>query len=90
MRRTLLIVLSALVAVLALGRAVVATGGDGSSITRPRLERSLPATFSHLYVQQARSSAARASPRRRCTPRRCATRRGAKRPDAGPGRTGSA
>ncbi len=53
MRRTFLVLLAALVAVLAIGTAVVATGGS-STVTRPRLERALPATFAHLYVKQAR------------------------------------
>lgn len=52
MRRTVLTVLAALVAVVALGAVAVATG-SGSSVTRPRLERSLAATFSNIYTQQA-------------------------------------
>ena len=85
MRRTLLIVLSALVAVLALGSAVVATGGDGSSITRPRLERSLPATFSHLYVQQARMLGRPGITAASLHAKAMCDKAGAKRPDAGPG-----
>jgi hypothetical protein len=54
MRRTILVALAALVAVLALSAAVVATGGDNSTVTRPRLERSLTTTFANLYVDQAR------------------------------------
>jgi hypothetical protein len=54
MRRTILVVLAALVVVLALGSAVVATNGDRSTVTRPRLERSLTTTFANLYVDQAR------------------------------------
>jgi hypothetical protein len=53
MRRTVLVVLTALVAILALGTAVVA-GNGGSSVTRPRLERSLATVFSNVYAQQAR------------------------------------
>ncbi|MCW2844066.1 MAG: hypothetical protein JWN22_1982 [Nocardioides sp.] len=53
MRRIIVPVLVALVAILALGTAVVA-GGSSSTVTRARLERSLPAAFAHLYVQQAR------------------------------------
>ncbi|MEQ7847568.1 hypothetical protein [Nocardioides kribbensis] len=52
MRRRVLIVLAALVALLAVGSAMTAAGG-GSSVTRPRLERSLPAVFAHVYAQQA-------------------------------------
>jgi hypothetical protein len=54
MRRTLLTILAALVAVVALGSVVVATSGDASSVTRARLEKSLPVTFANLYVDQAR------------------------------------
>jgi hypothetical protein len=54
MRRTILVILAALVAVLALGTAVVGTSGDSSTVTRPRLERSLTATFANLYAGKAR------------------------------------
>jgi hypothetical protein len=53
MRRTILVILAALVAVLALGSAVIASSGDNSTVTRPRLERSLTTTFANLYVDQA-------------------------------------
>ena len=53
MRRTILVILTALVAVVALGSAVIATRGDTSTVTRPRLERSLTTTFANLYVDQA-------------------------------------
>jgi hypothetical protein len=54
MRRTILVILAALVAVIALGSVVVATSGYNSTVTRPRLERSLTTTFANLYVDQAR------------------------------------
>jgi hypothetical protein len=54
MRRTILAMLAALVAVIALGSAVVAASGDPSTVTRPRLERSLTTTFANLYVGHAR------------------------------------
>ena len=54
MRRTVLVILAALVAVLALGSAVVATSGDSSTVTRPRLERSLTTDFANQYAEQAR------------------------------------
>ncbi len=54
MRRTILVVLAALVAVIALGSAVIATNGDSSTVTRPRLERSLTTTFANVYAEQAR------------------------------------
>jgi hypothetical protein len=85
MRRTLLIVLAALVAVLALGSAVVATSGDSSTITRPRLERSLPATFSHLYVQQAKLLGRPGITARSLHAKAMCDKAGAQRPDAGPG-----
>ena len=53
MRRTVLSVLAALAVVVALGAAAFAVNGGSSSITRARLERSLPVTFANLYVQKA-------------------------------------
>jgi hypothetical protein len=53
MRRIIIPVLVALVALVALGSAVLA-GSGGSSVTRPRLERSLPVAFANLYAQQTR------------------------------------
>ena len=53
MRRFIISLIAAVAVVLAVGGAVVAGSGGGSSITRARLERSLPATFSNLYAQQA-------------------------------------
>lgn len=53
MRRFLITVLAALAVVLAVSGAVVAGTGGGSSVTRARLERSLPITFAHLYADQA-------------------------------------
>jgi hypothetical protein len=51
--RALLPVL-AVVLVVGVLAAVVAVRGSGTDITRARLERSLPATFSNIYVQQAK------------------------------------
>lgn len=53
MRRIIIGSLLALLAVVVLGTAVIASGGE-SSVTRARLERSLPVTFANLYVEQAR------------------------------------
>ncbi len=53
MRRTLLTVLAAMVVVVTIASVAVATSGGGSTVTRARLERSLPIEFSHLYVDQA-------------------------------------
>ncbi|GAA2113631.1 hypothetical protein GCM10009843_01510 [Nocardioides bigeumensis] len=72
-RRTILSLLAALVAVFALGSVVVATSDTGSTVTRPRLERSLTNTFANLYVDQAHIKGRDTQPPR-CTPRPCATR----------------
>lgn len=53
MRRIILGTLIALIAAVAFGSAVTATG-HGSSVTRARLERSLPVAFANLYVEKAR------------------------------------
>jgi hypothetical protein len=51
--RSLVAVLAVVLLVGGAAGAVALRGGD-SSVTRPRLERSLPALFANLYVQQAR------------------------------------
>src|SRR4051794_27141106 len=48
-----LVAVVAIVAVVALAGAVLARG-DSSTVTRPRLERSLPIVFANLYTKQAR------------------------------------
>ena len=53
MRRFIITVALAVVAVVAIGGAVMAGTGGGSSITQARLERSLPTEFANLYAQQA-------------------------------------
>ena len=53
MRRFVITVLAALAVVLAVGGAVVAATGGGSTVTRARLERSLPQEFARLYADQA-------------------------------------
>ncbi|MCW2820269.1 MAG: hypothetical protein JWR64_64, partial [Marmoricola sp.] len=53
MRRTILIVLAALIAVIGLASVVTATTGGSSSVTRARLEKSLPVVFANTYVNQA-------------------------------------
>ncbi|MEZ0579109.1 hypothetical protein [Nocardioides sp. MH1] len=52
MRRSVTALITAVLVVVGLGIAAFATGGD-STITRARIERSLPQTFSNLYAQQA-------------------------------------
>lgn len=54
MRRFVITVIAALAVVLAVGGAVLAGTGRGSSVTRPRLERALPVAFANLYADQAR------------------------------------
>lgn len=54
MRRFIFTVIAALAAVLAVGGAVVAGTGGGSSVTQARLERSLPTEFANLYSDQAK------------------------------------
>jgi hypothetical protein len=53
MRRILISVLAALLVVLGVGGAVLAGSDGGSSVTRARLERSVPAEFARLYSAQA-------------------------------------
>ena len=53
MRRTILTILAALVVMLALASAVVAAQGSDSTVTRPRLERSVASTFANLYARRA-------------------------------------
>jgi hypothetical protein len=55
MRRTILIAVTALVALVALAglASAVTAGGGASSVTRARLEKSLPVVFANTYVNQA-------------------------------------
>ena len=53
MRRSIITALVALLVLVGLGSVAVATGG-GSTVTQARLERSLTASFAHVYSQQAR------------------------------------
>jgi hypothetical protein len=54
MRRFIITVLATLAIVIAVGGAVVAGNGGGSSVTRARLERSLPVSFANVYARQAK------------------------------------
>src|SRR5690349_18353813 len=54
MRRTILTSLVVLLAIAAALTGVATAGVGGSTVTRARLERSLPVVFSHMYVDQAR------------------------------------
>ncbi len=53
MRRFVISLIAALVVVLAVGGAVLAGSGGGSSVTRARMERSLSVEFAHRYAAQA-------------------------------------
>jgi hypothetical protein len=53
MRRILITLTIAVLAAVGLGGVALAAGG-GSAITQPRLERSLTASFSNVYAEQAR------------------------------------
>jgi hypothetical protein len=54
MRRFIITVLAALAVVVAVGGAVLAGTGGGSSVTQPRLERAVPVAFANLYADQAK------------------------------------
>jgi hypothetical protein len=54
MRRFIISLLAAIAVVVTVGGAVVAGSAGGSSITRARLERTVPVVFSNVYAQQAR------------------------------------
>jgi hypothetical protein len=54
MRKKILTMLITLIAVVGLGAAAAAASGSSSNVTRPRLERSLTATFANVYTDQAR------------------------------------
>jgi len=54
MRRFIISVALAIAVVVAVGGAVVAGSGGGSSVTRARLERALPVEFANLYADQAK------------------------------------
>ncbi len=84
MRRTILVILAALVAVIALGSAVVATNGDNSTVTRPRLERSLTTTFANVYAEQARIQGRTVTPASLHAKAMC-DKAGAQNKDVGPG-----
>ncbi len=53
MRRTIITTIAVLLAIVASLTGVAMAGVGGSTVTRARLERSLPVVFSHMYVDQA-------------------------------------
>ena len=54
MRRFIISLIAAVAVVLAVSGAVLAGSSGGSSVTRARLERALPAAFANLYADQAK------------------------------------
>jgi hypothetical protein len=85
MRRFLISALAALAIVLAIGGAVVAGSGGGSSVTRARLERALPAEFANLYAQKAGLLGHRGVTAASLHAKAMCDKGGAVEPDLGPG-----
>src|SRR4051794_1866514 len=54
MRRFIISIIAALTIVVAVGGAVMAGTGGGSSVTQPRLERALEGQFANLYASEAK------------------------------------
>lgn len=85
MRRSIISVLAALVVVLGIGGAVVAGSGGGSSITRARLEHSLPTVFANAYTTQARLLGHQGVTPQSLQPTAMCDKGGAVETDVGPG-----
>jgi hypothetical protein len=81
-RRTLITAATILVV---LGALVALAGSSKSSITKPRLERDLPVTFSNLYVQQAGLLGHRGITVQSLHAKASCDKGGPKAPDHGPG-----
>src|SRR3954453_998748 len=84
MRRALISILVTILAVLALG-GVAAAGNNSSTVTRARLERSLPVVFSHVYAQQARMLGRHGVTARSLHAKAMCDKHGADVADVGPG-----
>src|SRR4051794_14850793 len=84
MRRALISILVTILAVLALGGVAVA-GNYSSTVTRARLERSLPVVFSHVYAQQARMLGRHGVTARSLQAKAMCDKHGADVADVGPG-----
>jgi hypothetical protein len=84
MRRIIITLVLALVAIGAAAAVSSAIGG-GSSITRARLERSLPTTFANQYAQQAALLGHKGITPGSLTPRAMCEKGGPATPDVGPG-----
>jgi hypothetical protein len=84
MRRTVTTILAVLLVVVGIGVAAAATGGD-STVTRARLERSLPRTFANLYAEQARMLGHRGVTPASLRPQAMCDKHGPDVADVGPG-----
>lgn len=84
MRRILLTFLAAAVVLAGLAVAAVATG-SGSTVTRARLERSLPQTFAQVYARQAELMGHRGVTPASLHPRAMCDKHGPDVADVGPG-----
>ncbi|WP_157559113.1 hypothetical protein [Nocardioides sp. Soil774] len=85
MRRFIISLVAAVAVVLAIGGAVVAGSGGGSTVTRARLERSLPTEFANLYAAQATMLGHRGVTPASLHPTAMCDKGGAVEPDVGPG-----
>ncbi|HCB05379.1 MAG TPA: hypothetical protein PLZ93_03605 [Nocardioides sp.] len=85
MRRFVITVVAALAVVVAVSGAVLAGTGGGSSVTRARLERSLPTEFARLYADQAGLLGHRGVTPASLQARAMCDKGGAVEPDVGPG-----
>ena len=85
MRRFIISLVGAIAVVLAVGGAVVAGSGGGSTVTRARLERSLPAEFARLYAAQATLLGHKGVTPESLDARAMCDKGGAVEPDVGPG-----
>ena len=86
MRRRIIVIIIAVLAVGGLGSAVMATSG-GSNITRARLERSLPVTFANVYADQAKLLGHLGVTPASLNTKAMCDKGGTTQPDAGPGAT---
>ena len=85
MRRFIISLVAAVAVVLAISGAVVAGSGGGSTVTRARLERSLPTEFANLYSSQATMLGHRGITPASLHATAMCDKGGAVEPDVGPG-----
>ena len=85
MRRFIISLIAALAVVLTVGGAVMAGSHGSSSVTRARLERSLPAVFANVYATQAKLLGHRGITAASLHPTAMCHKGGAVEADVGPG-----